>query len=86
MPAEPLSFVDAYSTSEAASRSVFSRAAYETAVARVIEYIAAGDVFQVNLAQRFTAGLPLPPRELYGRLRERFPAWMDADGFSLDPM
>ena len=37
--------------------SSFSRDAYVAAVARTIEYIAAGDVFQVNLSQRFTAPL-----------------------------
>src|SRR5687768_13029258 len=35
--------------------SNFSRDAYLDAVERAIEYIAAGDVFQVNLSQRFTA-------------------------------
>ncbi len=35
--------------------SSFDRHAYMETVARVLEYIAAGDVFQVNLSQRFTA-------------------------------
>jgi para-aminobenzoate synthetase component 1 len=39
-------------------RSNFSRAEYERAVARVVEYILAGDIFQANIAQRFTAPLP----------------------------
>ena len=34
-------------------RANFSQAAYEEAVQRVIDYIAAGDVYQVNLSQRF---------------------------------
>jgi para-aminobenzoate synthetase component 1 len=48
--------------------------AYESAVARAVEYIRAGDVFQVNLSQRFSAGLRERPRAIYERLRERFPA------------
>ena len=35
--------------------SSFDREAYLATVRRVLEYIAAGDVFQVNLSQRFTA-------------------------------
>lgn len=42
--------------------SDFTRGQYEDAVVRVMNYIAAGDVFQVNLAQRFTAGLRRIPR------------------------
>jgi len=54
--------------------SNFSEAEYLGAVERVLEYIRAGDVFQVNLAQR----LLFPAREdsvpLYLRLRRRNPA------------
>lgn len=35
----------------------FTRAGYEYAVARVIDYILAGDLFQANIAQRFRVGL-----------------------------
>lgn len=51
------------------------RAGFEARIARVVEYIHAGDVFQVNLAQRFTAPLPptLPPFTLYRRMRMRAP-------------
>ena len=59
-------------------KSDFTRAAYEAAVCRAIDYIRAGDIFQVNLAQRFTAGLPKPPNALYRELHERFPAWFGA--------
>jgi para-aminobenzoate synthetase component 1 len=54
--------------------SNFSRDEYLHAVERAIEYIYAGDIFQVNLSQRLLyeyAGCPL---ELYLRLRERNPA------------
>ena len=54
--------------------SNFSRSAYEAAVARVRAYIAAGDIFQANLSQRFSAPLAMAPFTLYRRLRERTPA------------
>ena len=54
--------------------SNFSRADYEAAVRRVVEYIHAGDCFQVNLSQRLLAPLREHPLELYGRLRELNPA------------
>jgi para-aminobenzoate synthetase component I len=43
-------------------------------VARVIEYIFAGDIFQANLSQRLEAPLVGTPLELYRRLRSRNPA------------
>ena len=43
----------------------FYAARYETAVARAIEFIGAGDVFQVNLSQRFTVGLAARPVEIF---------------------
>jgi para-aminobenzoate synthetase component I len=55
-------------------RSSFTRAGYLQAVARVIEYILAGDIFQANLSQRFEAPLVGTPLELYRRLRSRNPA------------
>jgi para-aminobenzoate synthetase component 1 len=55
-------------------KSNFSPEAYKKAVDRVREYIAAGDVFQVNLSQRFEADLEIAPYELYKRLRTINPA------------
>lgn len=55
-------------------KSNFTRETYLEAVQRVREYIAAGDVFQVNLSQRFETELTVPPYELYRRLREINPA------------
>jgi para-aminobenzoate synthetase component 1 len=52
----------------------FTREGYLGGVARAIEYIYAGDIFQVNLSQRFDAALRIPAWELYLRLRERNPA------------
>ena len=52
-------------------RSSFTRGAYLDAVARVREYIFAGDIFQANLSQRFEAPLEGSAWELYRRLRSR---------------
>jgi para-aminobenzoate synthetase component 1 len=54
--------------------SNFDQAGYLAAVQRVIDYIRAGDCFQVNLSQRLLHPAALPPLELYRRLRERNPA------------
>jgi para-aminobenzoate synthetase component 1 len=54
--------------------SNFDRAGYEAAVQRAVEYIHAGDCFQVNLSQRLLAPLREHPLELYGRLRKHNPA------------
>ncbi len=54
--------------------SNFSREAYLKAVAQAREYICAGDIFQVNISQRFEADLSVPPYELYQRLRTINPA------------
>lgn len=51
---------------------------YVEGVRRVIEYIAAGDVFQVNLAQRLTAAFHGNPRAFYAALAEVSPAWYGA--------
>ena len=55
-------------------RSTFTHRGYLDAVARVREYIVAGDIFQANLSQRFQAPLGEPPFDLYRRLRQRNPA------------
>ncbi len=64
-----------------ALRSSFTREGYLDAVARVREYILAGDIFQANLSQRFEAPLREPPWALYRRLRVRnaapFAAFVD---------
>ncbi|MCK1732228.1 chorismate-binding protein [Bradyrhizobium sp. 142] len=56
--------------------SNFSRRDYVAAVERVIELILAGDLFQANIAQRFTARLPdsFDPVALFHRLRTLNPA------------
>lgn len=54
--------------------STFSRPAYEEAVRRALAYIAAGDIFQVNLSQRFTVPWAGGGRPLFDRLRAISPA------------
>ncbi len=65
-----------------APKSIISRSDYEASVAAALEYIAAGDVFQVNLAQRFTADFdgsdPRACRALFSRLAGVSPAWYGA--------
>jgi para-aminobenzoate synthetase component 1 len=56
--------------------SSFSATDYQQAVRRAIDYIHAGDVFQVNLSQRLLHPAQGSPVELYCRLRERNPAPM----------
>jgi anthranilate synthase component 1 len=61
--------------------------AYKEMVARAKDYIAAGDIFQVVLSQRFEAPFPLPPFALYRALRRVNPApflfFLDYDDFSI---
>jgi para-aminobenzoate synthetase component 1 len=54
--------------------SNFDRAGYLNAVRRVIEYIHAGDCFQVNLSQRLLYPACRPALDVYRRLRETNPA------------
>ncbi|MGE4430652.1 MAG: anthranilate synthase component I [Sphingobium sp.] len=60
---------------------------YAGMVNRAKDYIFAGDIFQVVLAQRFTAPFPLPPLALYRALRRINPSpflyCLDMPGFSL---
>jgi para-aminobenzoate synthetase component 1 len=55
-------------------QSTFTPEEYRTAVSRVREHILAGDIFQANISQQFSASLPSNPFELYLTLRMRNPA------------
>lgn len=57
-------------------RADAGRAAHEDAVARTIDLVLAGDIFQANIARRFSAPLPagFPPLAFYLDLRFRNPA------------
>ncbi|MBI4970824.1 MAG: aminodeoxychorismate synthase component I [Candidatus Omnitrophica bacterium] len=61
-----------------------SRREFEQMVARAKEYIAAGDIYQANLSQRFSFRYSGDPLDLYARLREinpsPFSAFMEMDG------
>jgi para-aminobenzoate synthetase component 1 len=68
-------------------RSSFTHRAYLDAVARVREYILAGDIFQANLSQRFEGPLAEPTFDLYLRLRRRnaapFAAYINLGDFAV---
>ncbi|MCK0196837.1 aminodeoxychorismate synthase component I [Ancylobacter sp. 6x-1] len=56
-------------------RSNFTAEAYRAAVAKVVDYIRAGDIFQANFTQRFAADIgAVDPLLLYDRLRRANPA------------
>ena len=67
-------FRSAEGKAKAVLKSNFTPEGYMKAVDRVRQYIAAGDVFQVNISQRFETDLTTPPYELYRRLRQINPA------------
>ena len=71
---KPSRFGDTGSDNGAEVHSNFTRDEYIKAVEDAIEYIANGDIFQVNLSQRFESKLPCEPYELYLRLRRESPA------------
>ena len=60
---------------------------YKAMVARAKDYIVAGDIFQVVLAQRFTCPFELPPLALYRALRRVNPSpflyFLDLPGFAI---
>ncbi len=70
----PVSDARRLMSDDTALTSNFSAEEYIATVARAIEYIRAGDVFQVNLAQRLLCPATDDSVSLYLRLRERNPA------------
>ncbi len=54
--------------------SNLTREQYLQAVQRTKDYIAAGDIFQANISQRFETHFPSGPAQLYRRLRNANPA------------
>ncbi|WP_310496391.1 chorismate-binding protein [Sandarakinorhabdus sp.] len=62
-------------------------ARYAAMVEKAREYIMAGDIFQVVLAQRFSLDFPLPPMDLYRALRRINPSpflyFLDLPGFAM---
>lgn len=55
-------------------RSNFDKEDYLKAIKKAIDYIFAGDIFQVNLSQRFESEIAISPFQLYKRLRTINPA------------
>jgi para-aminobenzoate synthetase component 1 len=80
-PAPSFPVEDGWWDASLALRSSFTHKNYLAAVARVREYIFAGDIFQANLSQRFEAPLDEPTWTLYRRLRTQnaapFAAYLD---------
>jgi anthranilate synthase component 1 len=72
---------------EMALSPVTDAADYEAMVLKAKDYITAGDIFQVVLAQRFTCPFPLPPFALYRALRRVNPSpflyFLDLPGFAV---
>ncbi len=72
---------------ELALEPTLTGADYSAMVARAKDYITAGDIFQVVLAQRFTCPFPLPPLALYRALRRVNPSpflyFLDLPGFAV---
>jgi anthranilate synthase component 1 len=72
---------------EMALAPVMEAADYEAMVHKAKDYITAGDIFQVVLAQRFTCPFPLPPFALYRALRRVNPSpflyLLDLPGFAV---
>ncbi|WAT19395.1 anthranilate synthase component I [Aurantiacibacter sp. MUD11] len=68
-------------------QAVIDPADYERIVLKAKDYITAGDIFQVVLAQRFTCDFPLPPIALYRALRRVNPSpflyFLDLPGFAV---
>jgi para-aminobenzoate synthetase component 1 len=72
---------------QAQVRCDVGRRQYVKAVEAALDYIAAGDVYQVNLAQRFTVHDPPPPPTLFAALQRQhavpFGAYVDGGDFVL---
>jgi len=83
----PKSMRDAPDSITAQQVSNTAPADYASMVRSAKEYIAAGDIFQVVLSQRFEAPFDLSPFSLYRALRRVNPApflyFLDFDGFSI---
>ncbi len=55
--------------------SNFNKTGYLSAVKKAKAYIKKGDIYQVNLSQRFSCASALDPKEIYGRLRRISPSY-----------
>lgn len=64
-----LADIDLAGTPQIAYRSNFTQEEFEGIVRQAVEYIRAGDIFQVVLSQRLELDLTAPPFEIYRTLR-----------------
>jgi len=68
-------------------RSNFTKIQYLRAIRKAKDYIRSGDIYQLNLSQRFKARTSLSPFEIYERLRKLSPsyfgAYFDAGAFQI---
>jgi para-aminobenzoate synthetase component 1 len=82
---EPPHFSDSNSSPQLTSN--FTRDQYMKAISAAKEYIAAGDIYQVNLSQRFVTEAHILPFPLYKRLRTINPApfagYLNLDGVNV---
>lgn len=78
---------DTQEYAEPALNPTMNPAEFAGMVSRAKEYIAAGDIFQVVLSQRFTCPFTLPPLALYRALRRVNPSpflyFLDLPGFAV---
>jgi anthranilate synthase component I len=87
--AGPLPLGDApdFDPADIAVTATMDPARYRDMVLKAKDYIVAGDIFQVVLAQRFTSPFALPPLDLYRALRRINPSpflyHLDLPGFAL---
>jgi para-aminobenzoate synthetase component I len=76
-----------FATGRPGVTSNFDRAGYLEAVRRAVEYVHAGDCFQVNVAQRLLHPQTMPNLALYDRLRSRnaapFAGYFDLGDFAI---
>ena len=74
-------------TAAVALDATSTQAEFETMVCRALEHIRAGDIFQANVSQRFTAPYRRQPLPLYEALRRvnpsPFACFLSADGLSV---
>jgi para-aminobenzoate synthetase component I len=71
---QPLKFTPQRFFEESELKANFTCEGYIKAVEKARRYILEGEIYEVNLSQRFEAPIAVPPYELYLRLREINPA------------
>lgn len=86
-PKGPVAKISQSKPEDAQLKSNFSQEEYLAAVKKAKAYIRAGDIYQVNLSQEFSAKTGLSAFEIYKRLREtspsHFSAYLDGGNFEI---